>query len=111
MYITINNQEYQLATTLRVAYEVQGMNNHQAYTKVFERIGDMTLEEQIGILYAAFRVGNPDQAKFVKQNDFLNSYLDTYTLSDLLAQLKELINYIMGNNPEVEVAQESDVKN
>lgn len=34
MYITINNQEYQLATTLRVAYEVQGMNNHQAYTKV-----------------------------------------------------------------------------
>ena len=44
MTITINQQEFPLATSLRVAYVVQGMNNHQTYTKVFERMGDMPLE-------------------------------------------------------------------
>ena len=114
MTIMINQQEFPLATSLRVAYVVQGMNNHQAYTKVFERMGDMTLEEQIGILYAAFKVANPDQAQFITQANFLNSYLDTYNLSDLMNQLKELIGAIMGTDldaAEAAEAEETEAKN
>nr|DAT41474.1 MAG TPA: tail assembly chaperone protein [Caudoviricetes sp.] len=98
MTITINQQEYQLATSLRVAYVIQGMNNHQAYTKVFERMGDMTLEEQIGIIYASFKVANPESTTFITQNKFLDAYLDTYNLSDLMEQLQELIGQIMGKD-------------
>lgn len=113
MTIMINQQEFPLATSLRVAYVVQGMNNHQAYTKVFERMGDMTLEEQIGILYAAFKVANPDQARFITQANFLNSYLDTYNLSDLMNQLKELIGAIMGTDLDAAEAEaeETEAKN
>ena len=111
MTIMINQQEFPLATSLRVAYVVQGMNNHQAYTKVFERMGDMTLEEQIGILYAAFKVANTDQAQFITQANFLNSYLDTYNLSDLMNQLKELIGAIMGTDLDAAEAEETEAKN
>lgn len=111
MTIIINQQEFPLATSLRVAYVVQGMNNHQAYTKVFERMGDMTLEEQIGILYAAFKVANPEQAQFITQANFLNSYLDTYNLSDLMNQLKELIGAIMGTDLDAAEAGETEAKN
>ena len=100
MTIMINQQEFPLATSLRVAYVVQGMNNHQAYTKVFERMGDMTLEEQIGILYAAFKVANPDQAQFITQANFLNSYLDSQTLRvylPILVALKHCQHHVQAH--------------
>ena len=38
---TINGVDYELATTLRVAYKVQGQHNHAPYSKVFSEISDM----------------------------------------------------------------------
>ena len=52
--ITIGTTEYELATTLRVAYLVQGQNNHKSYVELFQEIDKMTLEQQVGIVYAAF---------------------------------------------------------
>lgn len=94
MIVTIKGVDYPLATTLRVAYKIQGQHNHKAYSKVFSEIGDMTLEDQIGILFAAFQVANPE-AKLTQQ-DFLNCYLDTYNLKILMDQVKEVIQGIMG---------------
>lgn len=94
MTVCINGTEYTLATTLRVAYKVQGQHNHKAYSKVFSEIGDMTLEEQIGILFAAFQVGNPESN--MKQQAFLDYYLDNFNLKVILDQVKEVIEGIMG---------------
>lgn len=94
MIVTINGVDYTLATTLRVAYKVQGQHNHKAYSKVFAEIGDMSLEEQIGILFAAFQVANPE-AKMT-QAQFLDHYLDNYNLKILMDQVKEVIEGIMG---------------
>lgn len=94
MFVHMNGADYTLATTLRVAYKVQGQHNHKPYSKVFAAIGDMTLEEQIGILFAAFQVGNPEVQ--MKQEQFLNSYLDSYNLQDLLQQVKAVVQGIMG---------------
>ena len=94
MIVTINGADYSLATTLRVAYKVQGRHNHKPYSKVFSEIGDMTLEDQIGILYAAFQVANPEVA--MKQDQFLNHYLDNYNLKVLMDQVKEVVQGIMG---------------
>ena len=96
----INGQEYNLATTLRVAYKVQGQHNHAPYAKVFEKMGDMTLEEQIDILYAAFEVANPEEAKFINRKAFLDEYLDNYTLKQVMNQLQEVIKGIMGTDGE-----------
>ena len=101
--ITIRGNEYELATTLRVAYIIQGQHNHKSYIDIFEEIDKMTLEQQIGIVYAAFQAANPDDAKLIKQNDFLNDFLDNYNLSELMKYVKDIIAGIMGRDlPEVE---------
>lgn len=94
--IIYNEKEYNLATTLRVAYAVQGQHNHKPYTEVFQQIGNMTLEDQIAILYAAFACANKEEAKFITRQNFLDYYLDNYTLSDVMGQLQAVIEGITG---------------
>ena len=98
MFLTtiINGTEYPLSTTLRVAYKVQGQHNHKPYTEVFQALGDMTLEQQIAILYASFQCANPDQAKFITQQQFLDFYLDNYSLKTVMDQLQAVVKGIMG---------------
>lgn len=94
MTFTMNGKEYPMAATLRVAYKVQGQHNHKSYSKVFAEIGDMTLEDQIGILFASFQVANPEIN--LTQQQFLNYYLDNANLKVLMDQVKEVIQGIMG---------------
>ena len=94
MVVSINSVDYPLATTLRVAYKVQGQHNHKAYSKVFAEIGDMTLEDQIGILYAAFQVANPEV--LMTRQQFLDYYLDHFNLKIVMDQVKDVIQGIMG---------------
>ena len=96
--VKINEVEYPLATTLRVAYKVQGQHNHKPYTEVFKSIGDMHLEDQIGILYAAFECANPTEVFKIKRQDFLESYLDTYNLKVMMDHIQEVIKGIMGED-------------
>ena len=96
----INGAEYPLSTTLRVAYKVQGQHNHKPYTEVFKGMGDMTLEQQINILYASFQCANPEQAKFITAQNFLDYYLDNYNLKVVMDQLQAVIEGIMGTELE-----------
>lgn len=96
--IEIHGVSYPLATTLRVAYKVQGHNNHKPYSQVFSEIGDMTLEKQIEILFVAFQVANPEAT--MSQMEFMNYYLDHYNLKVMLDQVKEVIQGITGMDPE-----------
>lgn len=107
MIVCINGTDYPLATTLRVAYKVQGQHNHKAYSKVFAEIGDMTLEDQIGILFAAFQVANPEVK--MTQDQFLNYYLDNFNLKIVMDQVKEVIQGIMGVD-DSEVSQSDAVE-
>lgn len=105
--VKIKGTEYPLATTLRVAYKVQGQHNHKPYTEVFKALGDMVLEDQIGIVYAAFECANTDQAFKIKRQDFLEAYLDEYNIKLMMEQIKEIIRGIMGEDffDENEAAQ------
>lgn len=113
--ITIKGNEYDLATTLRVAYIIQGQHNHKSYIDIFEEIDKMTLEQQIGIVYAAFQAANPDGAKLIKQHDFLNDFLDNYNLTELMRYVKDIIAGIMGKdlediNPEIKPVEGEEGK-
>ena len=96
--VKIQGQEYELACTLRVAYKVQGQHNHKPYTEVFRNIGDMHIEDQIGILYAAFECANPSEVFKIKRQDFLDSYLDTYNIKTMMHHIQEVIKGIMGED-------------
>lgn len=96
MTININGNTFEMATTLRVAYKVQGQHNHEPYAKVFENIGNMTVEDQLGILYCSFACANPEYSKTYSQLDFTNYCLDHMNLAEMLEKLKELIEGIMG---------------
>lgn len=106
--VKINEREYELATTLRVAYKVQGQHNHKPYTEVFKSLGDMLLEDQIGILYAAFECANPNEAFRIKRQDFLNSYLDTYNIKIMMEHIQGVIKGIMGEDFFEEEAENAD---
>ena len=110
--VKINEVEYPLATTLRVAYKIQGQHNHKPYTEVFKSIGDMLLEEQIGILYAAFECANPTEVFKIKREDFLNAYLDSYNLKIMMDHIQGVIKGIMGEGFfEENAADASDATN
>lgn len=103
--VVLNGKTYELATTLRVAYRVQGQNNHKPYSEVFAKMGEMPLEDQIGILYEAFWCANPEaRAQYTKQQ-FLEEYLDHYDVKQMMIQLKSVVQGIMGiSDDEVEAA-------
>lgn len=96
--VIIQGTEYELSTKLRVAYKVQGQNSHKPYTEIFSSIGDMPIEKQIGILYCAFEVANPEVAKSLTFMDFLNWYLDNCTVEFIMDQLQDIIGGILGKN-------------
>ncbi len=98
--VQINGVDYPLDTTLRVAYKVQGMNNHQPYSKVFEELGDMLLEKQIEILYVAFQIANPEFAREFTQSMFFNYYLEHFNLKEVMAQLKSVVQGVLGESDE-----------
>ena len=96
--VKINGVEYPLAETLRVAYKVQGQHNHKPYAEIFKTLGEMPLEDQIGILYAAFECANPSEVHKIKRQDFLDYYLDTYNLKTMMDHIQSVIKGIMGED-------------
>ena len=104
--------DYSLATNLRVAYTVQGQHNHKPYTEVFKNIGDMTVEDQLGIIYCSFKCANPDT--IVTREQFQNYLLDNMNLKDMLDVLQSIIKGVMGtdeNADEPEQATTADSGN
>lgn len=97
--------DYSLATNLRVAYNVQGQHNHKPYTEVFKNIGDMTVEDQLGIIYCSFKCANPDT--IVTREQFQNYLLDNMNLKDMLDVLQGIIQGIMGTSDEKEAPADS----
>ena len=98
--ININGNEYTLACNLRVAYTLQGEHNHEPYTKVLSRVGDMTLEQQIDILYIAFKTANPDVAKSFTKEMF-RAYIfdhDEFNATVLMQYIKKVISGILGKD-------------
>jgi hypothetical protein len=96
----LGNQTYNLASTLRVAYAIQGQHNHKSYLDIFKEIGSMPIEQQIGITYAAY-ISHPDQReldkeKLLKESQFRELVLDEYNLKELMEILQELIAGMMG---------------
>lgn len=98
--IEINGVTYDFATTLRVAYEVQKKNSHKSYMEIFSGLNEMKLEDQIGILYTAFKLANPEIAKTMTDVMFREYYLDNYTVQDMMDNLKGVISGILGTNIE-----------
>lgn len=94
--ICIKNRDYPLATTLRVAYEIQGQHNHKPYAEVFRGIADMGVEQQVGIVYAAFKCANPEEAKEINLKAFQEHCYDTLNLKDLMSLLQGVVKGIMG---------------
>ena len=94
--INLFGQEYALSNKLRVAYRVQGQHDHKPYTEVFSGVGDMQIEDQIGIIYESFWCANPEARDKISRQQFLEEYLDKYDVKSLMEQLREIIQGIMG---------------
>ena len=107
LQLTINGMDYELAGTLRVAYLVQGQHNHKSYMEVFRGVSEMPIEQQIDIVYAAFKVGNPLAAAQMSSKMFLEWALDNLPFKKLLMLVKSIINQIVGKDDEDESTESS----
>ena len=113
MTTTINGTEYNLSTTLRVAYKVQGQHNHKPYSEILSSVCEMPLEQQIDILYLAFKIGNPEVAKTFSREMFRCYILDNneFNAVVLIDLIKKVIAGILGKElSESEDAVEQDAE-
>lgn len=114
LYINIEDKEYELATTLRVAYLVQGQHNHANYIDVFSSIDKLSLEDQIGIIWASFVAANPNESKLIGRLKFQDFIMDTFDLGTLMDLIQKILEGVMGtkfteNKSDTEnVSQQSD---
>lgn len=106
MELTLGGKTYTLAANLRVAYNVQHQHNHKPYMEVFQGTDKMPLEEQVGILYEAAKIGTPGEMP--SRTEFLNQYLDdpNSNLVNLMALLKAIYEGIVGR--ELKAAEEEE---
>lgn len=98
--LKLGERDFCLATNLRVAYNVQGQHNHKSYMEIFKGVDSMTLEDQIGILYEAAKVGTPDFN--LKRNEFFELYLDNAdsNVTNLMRILKQIFEGVLGKKIE-----------
>ena len=108
--MTLNGEKYQLATTLRVAFKIQGMHEHKPYAKVFQEIGDMGVEDQIGVIYASFIVANPDEKFKWTTQTFQDYCLDNINVKELMELLQQIIKGIMGLDDDEDTGTEEDAE-
>ena len=96
--INLNGNEYPLACNLRVAYVLQNQHNHESYSSILSRVGDMPLEQQIDILYIAFQVANPETAKTFTREMFRTYILDhdEFNAYVMLDMIKRIVSGILG---------------
>lgn len=104
MTIRYKDDDYEVATTLRVAYELQGQHNHKPYGEVLKNFNALTIEDQIGLIYAAFKIKNPDEAKAITRTTFCSWFLDNVSLKQVMKYAKEIIQGISGATDD-EVAE------
>lgn len=102
----IHGTEYSLNATLRVAFEIQGLNGHKPYLEIFQGIDKMLIEKQIEILYVSFKLANPEVAKTMPFQLFLNYYLENFTLKQVMDQLSQVVKAIMGEDESVDFSAE-----
>ena len=95
--ININGQSYTIATTLRVAYELQGMNNHKPYLDIFKEIEKMTIEKQIDFMYAGYKIAN---VMPMSQQEFRDMCLDNLDLMSIMDCIKSIIEGITGQKAD-----------
>ena len=111
--LTIDGTDYKLATTLRVAYVLQGMNNHKPYLEIFQNVDKLPLEGQINFLYAAYTVACEDTP--MTKEVFLNLCLDNLDLGAIMDNIKSIIEGITGkklvDTQEKSVCEGSEAKN
>lgn len=94
MIFNYKGKEYEMAETLRVAYKIQELNNHKPYTQVFKEMGDMPIEKQIGILFAAFDLANPGVASALEFREYC---LDTLGMDQFTTALEDLVSSLMNH--------------
>ena len=98
--IMLNGMEYTLASNLRVAYELQGQHNHKPYTQILSSVDEMTIEQQLDMIYIAFKVKNPEDAKTFTKEMFRKYILDNdeVTVTTIMTIISDIIAGVLGRD-------------
>ena len=107
MILTMNGQDYEVKTTLRVAYQMQAEFGHKPYMQILQDVDKLKLEQQIKLLYIGFNLANPNVMTF---QQFLDYWLDNGAflgITKKMAELVEAITYNGMTKEEIEAAKKA----
>ena len=107
LQITLKGEKYDLATSLRVAYKIQGQHNHKPYGDVFKEIATMVIEQQIALLFVAFNISNPS---VMTANEFLEAVLDEHGIATIMELISLMVEGIMYHGMSEEKMAEAKQK-
>ena len=95
-----------------VAYMLQNQHNHESYSTLLAKIGDMPIEQQIDFLYIAFQVANPEEAKSISKEMFRICVMDdnTFNVTKLMELVMDIISGILGKDITTDDSDENPDK-
>lgn len=105
--IKINNQDYQLATSLRVIYELKNMLGCKTLQDALKQVQTLDLDNQIKLLYVAYKYGKNvgEQLTESQFTDLVLDYLGIRKISSLLTDIIDGFMYAGLTDKELEEAK------
>ena len=109
--ITMNGKTYELASTIRVVYALKDINKSKTLQDALRSIGQLGLDGQIELMYAAYKAGKPADPVLSKE-EFIDMVLDTqgvYAVAETVRKLTDELMY-SGMTPEEAAAKKMEVE-
>lgn len=101
MKISLKENTYELATTLRVVYALKDISGAKTLQEAISSIQRLDLDGQLQLLYAAYKAGNKGD-NMLTQREFADEVLDSmgiFAIANCIDALTEGILY-SGLTPE-----------
>lgn len=97
--ITIGGVSTPLATTLRVAYNIQKQFGNKPYMEVFKEISNKAIEQQIKFIYTSYVQGVKDNGvAAMPLNIFQECLLDNFSIMQIIDCIQAIIEGITRGN-------------
>jgi hypothetical protein len=103
--ITLKDKKYDIDDTLEVAYEMQ-TDFDKPYTEVFAGMKRSYLQDQIKVIYTAFRILNPGVFTY---EQFFKLVLKEWNLNVILDKVNTIMANITGPAPASTAGEEKKV--
>lgn len=109
MQLTLNNQIYYCATTLRVVYSLKESKGLKSFQEALNTLSKLDSDEQLDLLYTAYKCDKRN-GECLDKDTFIDLILDECGVFKLTNIVEELIDGLLYSGLSQEETQEKKAK-